>query len=74
LSRLANIPYRKVRRALLRLGFHEARQRGSHVWFEHEDGRGTTLSRHGDDPIGPGVMRKVLRDIHVDVDAFLELV
>jgi len=71
--RLSNIPYRKVRRALVRLGFRELRQRGSHVWFVHPDGRGTSLPHHADEPVGPGLLRQVLHDIHVEPDEFLDL-
>lgn len=73
MRRLSNIPYRKVSRALLRLGFREVRQRGSHVWFAHPDGRGTCLARHGDEPLGPGLLRQVLRDIHLEPQEFLRL-
>jgi predicted RNA binding protein YcfA (HicA-like mRNA interferase family) len=62
---------RELVSALERLGFRLIRKsKGSHWQFEHADGRKTTVPMHKGQDIGPGLMRKILRDIEVDEDAF----
>lgn len=63
--------YRKVDRALQRLGFEPVRQKGSHVRYKHGDGRAVTVPNHPGEAIGPGLLRKILRDANVTRDEFL---
>lgn len=72
MTRLTPLPYRKVRRALLSLGFVEAGQRGSHVHFRHPDGRRTQVPRHAREDIGRGLLREIVRQSGVTVEEFLE--
>jgi predicted RNA binding protein YcfA (HicA-like mRNA interferase family) len=53
---------------LIRLGFVEVRQRGSHKQFRHSDGRGTYQGRD----ISPVLLRQIAKDIQMSVDAFLQ--
>lgn len=69
--RIHPLPYRKVERALRRLGFQAVRQQGSHVRFVHPDGRSTTVPRHGRQAIGPGLLRMILRDCRLEWPDFL---
>lgn len=68
----SNLPVLKPReliRALERMGFQLLRKsKGSHWQFEHPDGRRTTVPVHKGRDIGPGLLRKILRDIEVDVE------
>ncbi len=57
---------------LLRLGFVEVRQRGSHKQFRHADGRGTTVPFHQGRDISPVLLRQIAKDIQLSVNAFLE--
>lgn len=53
-------------RALQRNGFRLLRKsRGSHWQFEHPDGRRTTVPVHKGTDIGPGLLRKILRDAEI---------
>ena len=55
---------RELTRAPERMGFRLPRKsKGSHWQFEHPDGRGTTVPVHKGRDIGPGLLRKILRDI-----------
>jgi predicted RNA binding protein YcfA (HicA-like mRNA interferase family) len=65
------MPARKVLRALEALGFEIVRQKGSHVFLRHPDGRTTTVPVHPGEDIGRGLLRKVIRDAGVDVEEFL---
>ena len=53
-------------RALLRAGFVQVRQRGSHVHLRHADGRGVTVPMHRE--LAPGTLRSVLRQAALSVD------
>jgi len=44
LSRLRIIDARKMEKLLFKLGFEKVRQKGSHVFYRHPDGRTTSLS------------------------------
>ena len=58
---------RELIRALERIGFCLLRKsKGSHWQFEHPDGRRTTISVHKGQDIGPGLLRKILRDIEMN--------
>ena len=46
MSRLPVVNFRQMEEILLRLGFIAIRQKGSHVFYRHPDGRTTTLPKH----------------------------
>jgi predicted RNA binding protein YcfA (HicA-like mRNA interferase family) len=61
---------KEISRALKKAGFEITRQKGSHVRFEHADGRATTLPVHADQDIGRGLFKKILRDIEMSIEDF----
>jgi predicted RNA binding protein YcfA (HicA-like mRNA interferase family) len=61
MSRVPVLKPREVIRALERLGFVEARQRGAHRQFRHPDGRGTTVPFHSGRDIAPPLLRQIIR-------------
>ncbi|MES2154488.1 MAG: type II toxin-antitoxin system HicA family toxin [bacterium] len=63
------LPYRKVHRILHRAGFRPIRQRGSHIFYEHPDGRSTEVPRHARD-INASLVKKILEDAKLDPAAF----
>ncbi|MDH4316445.1 MAG: type II toxin-antitoxin system HicA family toxin [Gammaproteobacteria bacterium] len=63
---------REVSRILLKLGFEEVRQRGSHKQYRHADGRATTVPHHAGRDISPILLRQIARDIGLTVDEFIE--
>ncbi len=73
MSKLGPAPYRRVERALRRFGFTPTRQKGSHVFYEHADGRVTVVPKHPREPIGPGMLRQIARDIRIDPEEFKKL-
>lgn len=44
------------------LGFAQIRQRGSHRFFAHPDGRTATVPDHRGEDLGRGIVRSILRD------------
>ena len=68
MSRLPALKSRELIRVLQRLGFHLLRKsKGSHWQFEHPDGRRTTVPVHKSRDVGPGLLRKILRDIEMKI-------
>jgi len=62
----------KIVSILERLGFLEVRQKGSHKQFRHPDGRGTTVPFHADRDISPILLKKIVKDIKLTVEEFLQ--
>lgn len=60
-----------VVRLLLRHGFVQVRQRGSHKQFRHQDGRVTTVPYHAGRDISPALLRKIARDVNLTVEEFV---
>ena len=56
------------------IGFVAVRQKGSHVFFEHSDGRTTTLPNHGGRVLARPLIREILREIEISPEEFLELI
>jgi len=48
------------------------RQKGSHVFYRHADGRYTTLPHHKGQDISRPLIRKILNEIQVTPEAFIE--
>jgi len=57
---------------LIKMGFAEVRQRGSHKQFSHPDGRFTTVPFHKGRDISPILVRQIAKDIGVTVDEMLK--
>lgn len=58
-------------RVLRRLGFQRVRQKGSHVFYRHPDGRTTTVPHHEGRDLAVPLVRAILADIHLSLDDFL---
>jgi len=58
---------------LLKLGFVEVRQRGSHKQFRHSDGRCTTIPFHKGRDISPILLRQVAKDVDLNLEEFLQV-
>ena len=56
---------------LLRLGFTEIRQRGSHKQFRNAQGRYTTVPFHTGRDISPLLLRQIAKDIGMTVEEFV---
>jgi predicted RNA binding protein YcfA (HicA-like mRNA interferase family) len=72
-SRLPIVDAKTMERRLLRLGFRPVRQRGSHVFYRHEDGRTTTVPHHSGRDLARPLIREILREIEVSPEDFVKL-
>ena len=70
--RLPALKARDIMRVLHLLGFEQIRQKGSHVSFQHPDGRTTLVPRHSGEDIGRGLLSQILREIEITPEEFLE--
>jgi predicted RNA binding protein YcfA (HicA-like mRNA interferase family) len=70
LSSLPIVDFRTMERVLLRLGFQAVRQRGSHIFFRHPDGRTTTVPNHSGRDLARPLMREILREIELTPQQF----
>jgi len=70
MSRLAPIKPLDLVKVLTSLGFINIRQKGSHIFFRHSDGRATVVPFHKGEDIGKGLLRKILQDIELTPDEF----
>ncbi|MCA1794981.1 MAG: type II toxin-antitoxin system HicA family toxin [Desulfobacteraceae bacterium] len=72
---MGNIPIlnpQKVASILIKLGFKEIRQKGSHKQYRHPDGRGTTVPFHKGRDLSPVLLRQITKDIDLTIEEFLQ--
>ncbi len=72
MTRLPTVDFRTVDQVLTRLGFSRVRQKGSHVFYRHEDGRTTTVPNHPGRDIARPLLREILKDIELTPEQFSE--
>ena len=66
---------REMAGILKRLGFELKRQEGSHMFFEHKDGRTTVIPNHGGEEIDRGLLNKIVKhDLQISREEFLKSV
>ena len=73
MPKLSPINSSKLIKILLKQGFMQVRQKGSHVRLEHPDGRKTSVPVHSGENVGVGLLRKILRDINLTPNQFNSL-
>ena len=74
MSKLPIVSARDMEKILLMLGFITMRQKGSHVFYRHPDGRTTTLPHHQGRDLARPLLREILREIDLSIDEFLVLI
>lgn len=74
MSKLPVLKPTELVRLLERLGFQRIRQKGSHLYLRHPDGRATVVPIHKGEDVPPGLFRSILHDIELTREEFLNLV
>jgi predicted RNA binding protein YcfA (HicA-like mRNA interferase family) len=69
-SRFPVVTFREMDKVLLSLGFQPVRQRGSHVFYRHSDGRTTTVPNHAGRDLARPLLREILREIELTPEQF----
>jgi len=70
MTRLPVVDFPKMERVLLSLGFQSVRQKGSHVFYRHPDGRTTTVPNHPGRELARPLIREILREIELTPEQF----
>ena len=72
MSKLPIVKPEKIIKFLEYVGFKLSRQKGSHIFFKHPDGRTATVPYHKGEDIPRGLLAKILRDVEVDNEIFVK--
>jgi predicted RNA binding protein YcfA (HicA-like mRNA interferase family) len=62
-KRLPALSAKKLSTILKELGFKAIRQRGSHIFFRHTDGRTTIVPFHVGEDIDRSLLHQIIREI-----------
>ena len=73
MSGLSPVKARELIKILKKIGFVERRQKGSHLFLSHQDGRTTVIPVHSSKSIGIGLLRSILRDVKLSPEDFEKL-
>ena len=73
MSKLLLVDAKTLEKLLLHLGFKVKRQRGSHVFYRHPDGRYTTIPHHGNKDLSRSLLKAILRQINITAEEFFNL-
>ena len=71
--RLRPVSAEKVVKALNKIGFQPVRQKGSHLFMRHPDGRSTVIPILPGEELGRGILKEILSDVGMSKEEFLEL-
>jgi predicted RNA binding protein YcfA (HicA-like mRNA interferase family) len=73
MSKLPVVSAKELEKILMKLGFQVTRQKGSHRFYKHPDGRYTTLPNYPGEDISRPLIRAIFREIELDVDEYIRL-
>jgi predicted RNA binding protein YcfA (HicA-like mRNA interferase family) len=64
---------KEMAKILDKLGFRFIRQEGSHMFFEHPDGRTTVIPNHPGEEIDRGLLNKIVKhDLRLSREEFMK--
>ena len=64
-----------IEKLILMLGFVKKRQKVSHIFYKHIDGRSTViLPFHSNKNIARPLLRKILNEIQLDIEEYNDLI
>ncbi len=73
MTKLPLLNAKEVAKVLNKLGFEMKRQEGSHMFFEHLDGRTTVIPNHGGEDIDRGLLNKIIKhDLNITREEFIK--
>jgi len=75
MTKLPLMNAKEVLKVLKKLGFEFKRQQGSHMFFEHADGRTTIIPNHPGEDIDRGLLNKIIKhDLQISREEFMRYV
>jgi len=73
MPKLARIFGKELCKVLEKIGFEMIQGKGSHVRFKHPDGRRTVVPVHGNENIGKGLLKEILKQAKLSREEFERL-
>lgn len=73
MSKLPIVNARQLEKLLLQLGFIIQRQKGSHKFYKHPDGRYTTIPHHPGEDLNRPLIKTILNQIDLSSEEFIQL-
>ncbi|MDE0471239.1 MAG: type II toxin-antitoxin system HicA family toxin [Ekhidna sp.] len=73
MSKLTVVDAKRFEKLLFSVGFKSVRQKGSHIFYRHADGRYTTLPHHKGRDLCKPLIRTILKQIKLTVEEYHEL-
>jgi len=74
MTKLPRLTGRELGKIIKKLGFMFDHKRGSHLVYNHSDGRVTVIPHHSGEKIGPGLLNKIIKkDLGITREEFLKL-
>jgi predicted RNA binding protein YcfA (HicA-like mRNA interferase family) len=74
MSKLKLINALTLEKLLFDLGFQKIRQKGSHAFYKHSDGRATTIPFHIGKDLPRPLLRRILTEINITISEYNRLV
>jgi len=74
LTKFPVVKSRDLEKVLFKLGFNKVRQKGSHAFYRHNDGRYTTIPHHPSRDLSPILLLKILKEINLSREKFEKLI
>lgn len=73
MSKLPIVNAKQLEKLLLQLGFTILRQKGSHKFYKHPDGRYTTIPHHPGEDLSRPLIKTILNQIDLPSEEFIQL-
>ena len=74
MSKLPLLSAKELIKILIRLDFEFKRQKGSHKFFQHIDGRTTVIPDHSGEKIDRGLLNKIIKqDLQMSIEDFIKI-
>ncbi len=71
MAKLPLLKAKEIAKILDKMGFKFIRQEGSHMLFEHPDGRITVIPNHPGEEVGRGLLLKIIKkDLKISREEF----
>ena len=73
MSKLPIVNAKQLEKLLLQLGFTIQRQKGSHKFYKHADGRYTTIPHHPGENLSRPLIKTILNQVDLSTETFIQL-
>jgi len=73
MSRLLPVSGKEMCKILEMIGFQKVHQVGSHVRYAHPDGRKTVVPVHGNEELGTGLIKEILKQSMISRETYDKL-